>query len=221
MKSDLPWSCTETSFNLSQELHSWLQNQIHPTSCHVRGALSPWQRMWFDSACPPCSFFWWQFCRAFDENQTFSCLAYSSSKANNKRSEHSNPPQCRYALYAFPSTSQGEFIPVGQMLQKSCLPIELMADSLTVFCQSPILPIGNNLINPAAGSKVVLVRWNYTSQWSELHTTEFFFFVFCMHTPQSFAASYNQNRSGFALLDDFGLKNKILWSADTSSFHCF
>lgn len=37
-KTDFSWSCTETSFTLSWELHSWLENQAHPTSCHVRGA---------------------------------------------------------------------------------------------------------------------------------------------------------------------------------------
>lgn len=58
--------------------------------------------------------------------------------------------------------------------KKSSLPIELMAGSLPVFCQSPILSICTNLTNSAAGRKVVLVRWNYTSQLNGLHTSKFF-----------------------------------------------
>lgn len=56
----------------------------------------------------------------------------------------------------------GWIYPCGQMLQKSCLPIELMFGSLTVSCQSPILSICTNLINPSVGSKVVLIRRNST-----------------------------------------------------------
>lgn len=43
------------------------------------------------------------------------------------------------------------------------------------------------------------------------------FLVFCKCTPQSSAASYNQNHAGFTLLDDLGLNNNTPspWSADT------
>lgn len=98
----------------------------------------------------------------------------------------------------------------GQMLQKSCLPIELMSGSLTVFCQSQILSICTSLINPLVDSKVVLVRRNYTLQWNELHIKKFLYFALCLYTSQQFAASYNQNHSGLSLLDDFGLKNRTL-----------
>lgn len=109
-------------------------------------------------------------------------LAYSSRKTNDKHPKHSNPPQCRYALYLFPFTSQSEFIHVDKCFKKSSLTTELMAGSLPVFCQSPILLICTNLTNSATGSKVVLVRWNYTPQLNRLHASKFFFLPFaCMH----------------------------------------